>query len=369
MAPAVSPGTFALDPTDPTGVAREAGHRWVGSLWVVVGLFALVMFWWSHHVGITVKDPEGRFFYSRIAISVVVFSLLAVIEASLRPGLRGWTWQRTTQLLRSRWSRKRLALTWLALLAYHLTYLIYHNLKSWDVLNEPKDAMLLRWDEWLFFGHSPNVLLHDLLGRDVAMYVLIAIYESFSTIVTISFVAALVLIPRLRDGYVFIASAMWTWILGTASYYAIPSLGPFDSAPEQFAGLPHTMIQETQARYMAQRAHLLADPSAADAFAQVSAFASLHVGLVTMLLLMARYYGLRRITMFFWFYLAGTILATVYLGWHFFVDDIAGVLIAVAAVRIGRWMIYPGGEARWRLPSTLDDQDRQHSREATPVRD
>ena len=28
--------------------------------------------------------------------------------------------------------------------------------------------MLLRWDRWLFFGHSPAVLLHDLLGQDVA---------------------------------------------------------------------------------------------------------------------------------------------------------------------------------------------------------
>ena len=41
--------------------------------------------------------------------------------------------------------------------------------------------MLLRWDKWLFFGHSPAVLLHDLLGQDLAARLLTDLYESFST--------------------------------------------------------------------------------------------------------------------------------------------------------------------------------------------
>ena len=44
---------------------------------------------------------------------------------------------------------------------------------------------------------------------------------------------------------------------------------------------------------------------------------------------MARYYGLRRILS--WVavaFLVGTMLATVYLGWHFAVDDVAGIAIA-----------------------------------------
>ena len=49
-------------------------------------------------------------------------------------------------------------------------------------------------------------------------------------------------------------------------------------------------------------------------------------------------------------YLAGTVVATVFLGWHFFVDDIAGVLIAVAAILLGHLTIYPGR----RLPRRED---------------
>jgi membrane-associated phospholipid phosphatase len=245
------------------------------------------------------------------------------------------------QVLRSRWTRRRLVLATTGLLAYHLVYFCYHNLKSWDAFNHDRDRMLLSWDRWLFLGHTPAVVLHDLLGQHVAAYVLMGVYESFSTLVTVSVVAAVVFVDRIRDGYVFVTSAIWVWILGVGSYYLIPSLGPFRSAPQDFAGLPHTMIQHTQATYLAQRAHLLADPQAHDAFAQVSAFASLHVALTCFLLLMAHHFRLRLATRVMAVDLVGTMLATVYLGWHFAVDDLAGLVIAGVAVLLGRLMIYP----------------------------
>jgi hypothetical protein len=222
-----------------------------------------------------------------------------------------------------------------ALAAYHVVYFCYHNLKSWDVLNSPRDDLLAHWDRVLFLGHAPAVLLHGLLGQHLAMYVLLAVYESFSTLVSVTFVAAVVVPDRVRDAYAFIASLVCVWILGVASYYAIPSLGPFWSSPQHFAGLPHTMVQDTQTRYLAQRAHFLADPQAPDAFAQVSAFASLHVGVTSVILLMTRRLGLRRATWAMSAFLAGTVLATVYLGWHFAVDDLAGFALAVVSVWVG----------------------------------
>ena len=165
---------------------------------------------------------------------------------------------------------------------------------------------------------------------------LVVIYESFGTIVLFAIPMPLVFVTRIRDGYVAIASALWVWIFGVACYYLIPSLGPFDSAPQEFAGLPHTMVTETQARYMDQRAHLLAHPQASDAFAQVSAFASLHVGVTCVIWLMTRYYGLRRLSQVMGVFLFLTIVATVYVGWHFFVDDIAGLAIAFLAVLPGQ---------------------------------
>ena len=334
----VAPST----PDDERQVPLPWPH-WVVRLWVVVAVFAAVTLTRSYAVGIPLRDPHGAILLSRLGISLGLFILLSVVDAALRVGRRGWTPRRTLEVLRSRWNRSRLILVASALLAYHLVYFCYHNLKSWDVLRAPQDAMLLGWDRWLFLGHSPAVLLHDLLGQHLAAYVLMVVYESFSWLVTVSFVAAVTLTSRLRDGYVFIASAVWVWILGVGSYYLIPSLGPFHSAPQEFVGLPHTMIQDTQARYVAQRAHLLAHPAASDAFAQISAFASLHVAVTGVLLLMARYYGLRRTTRAMTVFMGGTLLATVYLGWHFAVDDLAGLVLAFAAVGLGRLTIYPRG--------------------------
>jgi membrane-associated phospholipid phosphatase len=116
-------------------------------------------------------------------------------------------------------------------------------------------------------------------------------------------------------------------------------------------------VTHTQATYLAQRSHLLADPSAHDAFAQVSAFASLHVGVTVVIVLMLRYYGQRRAALAGAVYLALTVVATVYLGWHFAVDDIAGLAIGAAAVALGHLTIYPTRRATVRLSagSTQDD--------------
>ncbi len=313
----------------------------------VVAVFTVVMALRSWQVGIPPKDPGGSILLSRVAISLGLLLLLSLADAGVAAARGEGSFLR---VLRQRWPRRRLLAVLAALAAYHLVYVEYRNLKSWDVLNAPRDEMLLRWDRWLFLGHSPNVLLHDLFGQGVANTVLVPWYESFGWLVCVSFVAALVLQPRLRQGLRYVASAMWVWILGTASYYAIPSLGPFWSAPEQFAGLPRSSIQETQARYLQGRADLLADPHAPDAYAQVSAFASLHTAVTTLMLIMALYYGLRWTSAFLAVFLLGTLVATVYLGWHFAVDDVAGLLIAALGVRLGLWTVDPPAALRGLVP-------------------
>jgi membrane-associated phospholipid phosphatase len=323
-----------------------SGYGWVLRLWLVVVVFAVVTVVRSFQVGIPLRDPHGDVLRNRVALSLVLFVLLALLDAALRARRTGWRVGTALRVLRDRWTPQRLAVAMSGLLAYHLVYFCYHNLKSWDVFNQVRDAMLLSWDRWLFLGHSPAVLLHDLLGQHLAAYVLMVVYESFSSLVSVSVVAVLVFIGPIREAYVAMASGVWIWILGVASYYLIPSLGPFHAAPEEFSGLPHMMIQDTQARYMAQRAHLLAHPQASDAFAQVSAFASLHVGVTCTILLLAYYYRLPRLTALLTVFLVGTVIATVYLGWHFAVDDVAGVLIAYLAVLLGRSLVYPGGARR-----------------------
>jgi hypothetical protein len=270
--------------------------------------------------------------------------VFAIVDAAVRTRLAGPLSVRMTALtLRLRWSKERFLLAVSGLVAYHIVYVSYRNLKSWDSFNEPRDEGLLRFDEWFFLGNSPATLLHDMLGHDVAAHVLAFIYRSFTYLVPLSVVGALVFLDRIRDGYVFLTAAIWVWILGVGAYYLIPSLGPFASAPEDFVNLTPTAITLTQVKYLEERAHLLANPESGDAFASISAFASLHVGFTCMVMFMLFYFGFRRAAYAMAVYLAGTIVATIYFGWHFVSDDVAGIALAAMAVLFAHLMIYPRG--------------------------
>lgn len=331
---------------------RAAGWQ-AARLWMLVACFVGIGIARSAQIGIPFRDPHGAYLLSRVVLTIAIFVGLVALEGLLRTG-RPFSVRRLVSTTRARWTPTRLALAWAALLAYHLTYFTYHNLKSWDVFNAPRDAMLTQWDRWLFLGHSPAVLLHDLLGQHTAAWVLLVVYETFPNLVIVAFPAAVVLPRRMCDAYAGIAAFVWVWILGTATYYAIPSLGPFNAVPGDFTGLPHMMFQDTQTRYIDQRVFLLAHPHASDAFAQVSAFASLHVGVTATILGLAWWHRLRRTTMVLAVFLAGTMVATVYLGWHFAVDVPAGLGIAVLAWLLGPLSVGVRRRPRPRVRRRLD---------------
>lgn len=326
---------------------RPREYRWLIGFWVVVALFAVVTFARSAYVDVPLRDPNGSMFMSKLLLSLGLFVVFCLIDAFVRA--RTFSAVRIVAQLRARWPVDRLLLALTGLLAYHLVYVFYRNLKSWVAFKDMHDAWLLDVDRWLLLGHDPAVLLHNLLGRDLSAHVIAVIYESFSYVVPVSFVAALVFAGRIRDGYVFLTAAIWAWIIGTASYYLIPSLGPFASAPENFAGLSRTFIVDKQANLLEGRAEFLHDPSAGAAFAGIGAFASLHVGFTTVVVLMLRYYGLRRLTRVMTVFLIATIVATLYLGYHFILDDIAGLLLGYLSVLLGRKVIYPRGEPPRRV--------------------
>ena len=321
---------------------RDSGFGYVWRYWAVVVLFAAVAAERSAALGIGVRDPEGQMFRNRLAKALVFLVVIALVEAVVRARRRGWSPRHVVAVLRERWTGQRLVLVLTGLVGYHVVYLCYRNLKSWNAFNQLRDDDLLAFDKALFLGHHPAALLHTLVGEEYAAEALAVVYRSFTYVIVLALVGSLALIPRVRRAYVFLSAATWAWILGTFAYYVLPSLGPYAAAPAEFAGLRHTPITETQAEYLTERAAFLADPSMPDAFVSLGAFASLHVGFTTLVLLMARYYGLRRIDPSAR-RLPGrssscrrsTSAGTTSL------DDIAGVLIALTAVQLGKWTVYP----------------------------
>jgi membrane-associated phospholipid phosphatase len=80
----------------------------------------------------------------------------------------------------------------------------------------------------------------------------------------------------------------------------------------------------------------LQDPTNATPQA-IAAFASLHIAMSFSAVLAAHLLGLgRRLRIALWIWFVLTVVATVYLGWHYVVDDLAGMLIGAAALGLAK---------------------------------
>src|SRR4029079_4510328 len=96
-----------------------------------------------------------------------------------------------------------------------------------------------------------------------------------------------------------------------------------------------------------QRTEFLHDPMLGTA-QSIGAFASLHVSIFVTAALAAHLLGLRRpVKVVAWSLVALTVGATIHLGWHYFVDDLGGIVIAVLSVALARLLTgIDLGEAR-----------------------
>jgi CDP-diacylglycerol--glycerol-3-phosphate 3-phosphatidyltransferase len=80
----------------------------------------------------------------------------------------------------------------------------------------------------------------------------------------------------------------------------------------------------------------MSSPFAKDVVQSIAAFASLHVSVVLTAALVAQLLRANRwLRYMLWSYFGVVVVATIYLGWHYVIDDVAGIVIALAAVGIG----------------------------------
>jgi membrane-associated phospholipid phosphatase len=266
------------------------------------------------------------------------------------------------QVLRERYAPERMALVAVGLASFYLTYVSYRNLKGALPFARPElhDEALLSLDRAMAFGNDPAELLHDLLGTGAAAYVLSAVYLLFLAFVPLSLGAALVWGRSVRTGSWYVTALCLNWLLGAASYYVVPSLGPVFVQPEVFADLPDTGVSALQASLAEARLEVLADPTGAEAMAGIGAFASLHTSIVFTAALIAHRVGLPLVVRWaLWAFLAGTITATAYFGWHYLVDDVAGLVLGAVSVLVA--------DHATRRVAPLEDRPQVRSRTPAPA--
>jgi len=316
---------------------HKGGFRF--AVWVAVALAVttLVMAW---IYDLPVRDPDSVAgpTYLRLPLILLAAFLLDVLPRAVwRARNPARLPARFGEVVRERWGYAHIKFAVLGLGAWYLTYASFRNLKSFVpfVNRHLWDGVLEDVDRVLWFGHDPAHVLHELLGTGTAAHFLSFVYVAWIVFVPASLVVALVWSRDALAGAWYVTAVAVDWVLGVATYFVVPTLGPVYARPDMFAGLARTDVTGLQEVMMEERHAVLVNPFTTDAVQTIAAFASLHVGICVTMCLMAELLRLPRVLRaFLWVFLALTVVATVYLGWHYFVDALGGAVLGVAGVWI-----------------------------------
>lgn len=316
---------------------QTGGFRF--AVWLALALTtSMLVVAWVYDLPVRDPDSGAGPTYLRIpAILLAAFLVDVLPRAFARSRADGSFRQRFRQVVRERWPMGHLRFALLGLGAWYLTYHAFRNLKSYVPFVNRRlwDGVLDDIDRFLFFGHDPAALLHGLLGTGVAAHTLSFIYIAWIAMVPASLAVALVWSRDTRAGAWYVTAVAVDWVLGVATYFALPTLGPIYARPELFTDLADTHVTSLQQMMISERHEVLVNPFTTDAVQTIAAFASLHVGISVTMALMAELLRLHRgVRVFLWVFLALTVVSTVYLGWHYAVDAVGGAALGTAAVWI-----------------------------------
>lgn len=297
---------------------------------VGIGVWAIIT---AVAVGRPLIDPESSFLGpSWLRLPILCFGALAldlVPRALWQSGGRvGEMPGIVRERLRTHWTRERVLLVMLGIVGFYVIYVCYRNLKSFLPLVSDRiyDRELQLLDRALFFGHAPGPVLHDLLGTTVVAHFLSTFYLLFIPMVAILVTVWLVWARNISHGWWFVTAQGFAWTLGTLSYYALPTLGPGLEYFWLYDSLADTGTTDLMASLVNARQNLLFGEGEAQT---VAGFASLHTGISLLWALMVQFtVESRWLRWTFWVNFGLTVVATLYFGWHYIADDIAGITIA-----------------------------------------
>jgi len=314
------------------------------------------------------RDPDGVVGPTFVLLPIIVTLAFltdvaprAVYRAHLAGSLRQFP-HRFREVTIERWTWEHVRFALLGLGSWYLTYVSFRNLKSYVPFVNPHlwDSSLNRLDEKILFGHDPAVVLHHLLGTGWAAHVCSDVYIAWIALVPVTLAAALVWSRNEAAGSWLVTAVALDWVLGVATYYMLPTLGPIYARHGLFRQLPQTYVSRIQTTMLEQRHAVLAHPFGTEAVQTIAAFASLHVGITVTVCVIAHLLRLNiwcRVAL--WVFLFLTVVSTIYLGWHYLVDAFGGIVLGVA----GAWIAAVATGNHVRLRPVL----REGARELEPT--
>jgi hypothetical protein len=329
---------------------RTGGFRFAVVLSLALAAAAVAVAVTYH---LPLRDPDGVAVPTYVRLPVILL-LAFLTDVVPRAAWRGRSLVRFPRMLvavvRERWPWQQTRFALVGLGAWYLTYAAFRNLKSFVpfVNRSLWDDAMERVDRILWLGHDPATVLHAVFGTGWAAQFFSFVYVAWIVFVPVSLVVALVWSRDRTGGAWYVTAVAVDWVLGVATYFAFPTLGPVYTEPEDFAALPHTYVATLQDTMIQDRYTVLHDPFGTHAVQTIAAFASLHVGIMVTVCLMVTLLGMARwIRVSMWAFLAVTEVCTVYLGWHYFVDTLGGAALGAAGVWIAA--LGTGNHVRGRL--------------------
>ena len=342
-----------------SSVVKRPAYGLLVGVALVMGVLAVTA---SLQLDEPLRDPDGFLGPSWLRLPLMVLGafVVDVLPRSLwraRHDPRSVPRHART-VVREHWTRERIVLVVIGLTSFFVTYVSYRNLKNFlpQLGGELQDPLLHRIDQLLAFGYEPAALMHSVLGEGISAHVLAFVYLLFLPLSPASLVVWLVWARNISYGYWYATAHCLTWALGTASYYLVPSLGPNFAYVWLYTDLDQTGVKALQDALYYGRTDMLYNPFA-DSIQSVAGFASLHVAIILTLALVTQYtvrHAWIRWSM--WMLFALTVMSTLYFGWHYIADDIAGAVIAgisvwIAGLATGQKFDH-GGRASYPTTST-----------------
>jgi membrane-associated phospholipid phosphatase len=211
---------------------------------------------------------------------------------------------------------------WSPFLFFLLTYAAFHTALLQQTAPQNFDAELLAVDRWLL-GESPAVMMQSLVNP------LLTEFLSFSYFLHLVLPPILAVSWYLRNRKLFreyLLAILLCAVFGAIGYALVPAVGPGEAFPHLF---PREITGEWSEPIMV----------AVDAArSPQDVFPSLHIAVSTVVLVFA----FRRGRWWFWAmlpFVVGNWVSTLYLRYHYFIDDIAGWILAIGVLWMARSLL------------------------------
>lgn len=348
-----------------TLIERNFGAAWITGIAMVVATIVFAA------IGeLPVRDPDafipGYIRFPAIVLGAIALDIVPRVlwRARRAPSTVATHWR---DVLRERWPAAHWRYAIGGVTAWYLCYTAFRNLKSMaPFINEKSwDDEFARLDRVLWFGNDPATVMHDLLGTGVAAHFFSTVYFVWIALVPASIAIALVFSRNTRAGSWYVTAVAFDWALGAALYILFPSVGPIYNSEQRglFADLPETYNTLLADSMWDDRVAVMGDRFEAGTLQTIAAFPSLHVGIMVTICLTVTYIGMARwIQVASWVFLGLTVLATIYLGWHFFIDVIGGAALGSFTVWAAAMVTGNRVGLRPQLQRSGDDEDAPISR-------